>query len=107
MPTNTTHNNVVSLADWRVRIRGSASHGSQEVECAVQELDGEGLVVDSAAELGRYAWVEVDLPDGTGVRALGEVVERRDPLRLAMEVRFKHLFPDHRARLLNALALQA
>ena len=97
--------NVVDLASWRVRLRGSASHS--EVECNVRQVNAAGLVVDAPTDLGRFTWMDVDLPDGTGVSALGEVIPRRDSVELAVEVRFKHLFPDHRARLLSALALQA
>lgn len=97
--------NVVNLAAWRVRLRNSTGHS--DVECNVREVNAAGLVVEAPAELGRYTWMDVDLPDGTGVSALGEIIPRRDPVELAVEVRFKHLFPDHRARLLNALSLQA
>ncbi|MCO4760698.1 MAG: hypothetical protein KC502_04295 [Myxococcales bacterium] len=113
MSLNTAHTDVhsqqgvVNLADWRVRLRGSTSHGAQEVECAVRQITESGMIVETPSELGRFAWMDVNLPDGSGVRALGEVVPRRDAVELAMEVRFKHLFPDHKARLLSALALQA
>ena len=100
-------NNVLDFADWRVRLRGCGGDASEGVACHVRRVNETGLIVDTPAQLGRFAWMEVDLPDGTGVSVLGEVVERRDPIELAVEVRFKHLFPDHRARLLSALALQA
>ena len=92
---------VVELAAWRVKVRGSASHGSQLQQCAAREVRDDGLMLEGAEEagLGRYVWMDVDLPDGGEVRALGEVVGRRDPVSLAIEVKFKHLFPDQRRRL--------
>ncbi len=96
---------VVELAAWRVKVRGSASHGSKEQQCAAREVRDDGLVLEGAEEsgLGRYVWMDVDLPDGGEVRALGEVVGRRDPVSLAIEVKFKHLFPDQRRRLAAVL----
>jgi hypothetical protein len=43
------------------------------------------------------------LPDGEPVRALGEVIVRRDATSIALDIKFKHLFPDHKRRLLVAL----
>ncbi|MEY3013245.1 MAG: hypothetical protein RIT45_1980 [Pseudomonadota bacterium] len=96
---------VVDLAAWRVKVRGSASHGSQRAECALREVRDDGMVLEGAddASLGRYVWLDVDLPDGREVKALGEVVGRRDPRQLALDVKFKHLFPDHRRTLQAAL----
>jgi hypothetical protein len=87
-----------------VSVRGSASHGSNETEGTSMRIDDEGMTVDGVddVELGRFVWCDIKLPDGP-VRALGEIM-RRDPLELAMEVRFKHLFPDARRRLLTSLA---
>jgi len=51
------------------------------------------------AELpGRFVWVDLELPDGTTVRALGEVLAF-DGETGAFDIRFKHLFPDARDRL--------
>jgi hypothetical protein len=97
--------NVVDLAAWRVRVRGSASHGSQNDEYGVESISDEGVVLDHGDEtkLGRFVWLDVGLPDGSEVKALGEVVGRRDPRHLALDVKFKHLFPDHRRALRAAL----
>ncbi|MCB9739637.1 MAG: hypothetical protein H6747_10240 [Deltaproteobacteria bacterium] len=97
--------NVVDLAAWRVKVRGSSSHGSQRPECALREVRPDGVVLEGADEgsLGRYVWLDVDLPGGGEVKALGEVVGRRDPRQLALDVKFKHLFPDHRRALQAAL----
>lgn len=104
---------VIDLQAWRVRVTGSSSHGSQQQECAAKRIDADGMVLEapaplrdaaSAAEgLGRYVWLDVALPEGTDIRALGEVVARQDAVDLALEVKFKHLFPDARRRLLRAL----
>lgn len=92
------------VALYPVSIRGSASHGGHETEGMSLRIDGDGMTVEGVAdvELGRFVWCDIDLPNGP-VKALGEVL-RRDPLELAMEVRFKHLFPDARRRLLTSLA---
>lgn len=86
-----------------VALRGSSSAGSNEAE-GQAEISGDGMTVRGVedVELGRFVWCDIGFPQGD-VRALGEVT-RRDPLSLALEVRFKHLFPDMRRRLLTALA---
>lgn len=87
-----------------VLVRGSASHGSHDTDGTVATLTDSGARIEGIKDvaLGRYVWLDIGLPDGE-VRALGEV-QRRDGLELALEVRFKHLFPDHRRRLLATLA---
>ena len=45
-----------------------------------------------------FVWVEVQLPGGAKIRPLGELVTVSNG---AMTVRFKHLFPDHRASLMG------
>jgi len=76
-----------------------------EVEGLTECVDADGLVLRNAGdlELGRYIWLDLDLPDGEEVRALGEVLPRRDAASLALDIKFKHLFPDQRRRLLHAL----
>ncbi len=104
---------IIDLHAWRVRVTGSASHGSRQRDCAARRVDADGMVLEAPApatdapriaeSLGRYVWLDVALPDGADVRALGEVVARQDAVDLALEVKFKHLFPDARRRLLRAL----
>ncbi|MBP46483.1 MAG: hypothetical protein CMH53_00925 [Myxococcales bacterium] len=96
--------NVISLDDWRVKVRGSSTSGTDDVECDLTSIESDRAVLKSDANVGRFAWLEVNLPDGSDVRVLGEFERRKDPLQLALEVRFKHLFPDHKIRLMRALA---
>lgn len=71
----------------------------------VEHVDLQGVAVKAfdAQAFGRYVWLNLDLGDGDPVRALGEVVDRRSPASAALDIRFKHLFPDYRARLERAL----
>ncbi len=88
---------------YPVLVRGSSSHGGHDADGVVAQLTDDGARIEGVGDvqLGRYVWLDMDLPGGD-VRALGEI-ERRDGLELALEVRFKHLFPDHRRRLRAAL----
>lgn len=71
----------------------------------IARLDAEGVTVPSlvSTALGRYVWLDLQLGDGEPVRALGEVAAPRDPALVAIDIRFKHLFPDDRRRLLAVL----
>lgn len=94
---------------WRAQVRGSASHGSRERACSVRELRRDAVVLDEvcAEELGRYVWLDLRPPTGPGLRALGEVLPPFDPHTAALEIKFKHLFPDDRRRLERAMAIDA
>ncbi len=83
--------------------RGEANKGAAEAE--VERVDMQGVAVKAfdAQAFGRYVWLNLDLGDGDPVRALGEVVDRRSPAAAALDIRFKHLFPDYRVRLERAL----
>ena len=87
-----------------VAIRGSASHGNHCVEGTGDKINGDGMTVTGVqdVDLGPFVWCDIGLPGGD-IKALGEVT-RRDPLALAIEVRFKHLFPDAKRRLLTVFA---
>ena len=87
-----------------VSLRGSSTHGSMEADGESAEISDEGMTITGVGDvdLGRFVWCDIAFPQGS-VRALGEVT-RRDPLQLALQVRFKHLFPDARRRLLTLLA---
>ena len=97
--------NVVDLAAWRVRVRGSASHGGRQAQGGVAAVRDDGMVLSDVDEagLGRFVWLDVELPNHETIKALGEVVARKDPRRLALDVKFKHLFPDQRHLLTAAL----
>jgi len=97
--------NVIRLSDRRVRLHRRDACSEPEVEGLTECVDADGLVLRNAGdlELGRYIWLDLDLPDGEEVRALGEVLPRRDAASLALDIKFKHLFPDQRRRLLHAL----
>jgi len=92
-------NNVIDLHDARVRLRDN------DIELHADRVDSQGLMLRDSAQvhLGRFVWMALELPEGDPVVALGEVLPQRDPTSLALEIRFKHLFPDHKRRLLRAL----
>ncbi len=92
-------NNVIDLHDARVRLRDN------DMELHADHVDAQGLSLRDSAQvhLGRFVWMDLELPEGEPVRALGEVLPRRNPTSLALEIRFKHLFPDQKRRLLRAL----
>ncbi|GEM_PF-3156716 len=102
-PTDRIPAQTAKRPSYPVLLRGSSSHGGHEAE-ATGAVHDDGVDVEGVGdvELGRFVWVDIGIPGGD-VRALGEVV-RRDPLQLALEIRFKHLFPDARRRLYTALA---
>ena len=93
-------------AALRLHVDGKGRHQTSEVDGEIERVDLEGLAVKAvdASALGRYVWLDLDLGDGEPVRALGEVMQRRDPAAVAVDIRFKHLFPDYRVRLERALA---
>ncbi len=97
--------NVIRLAERRVRLHSTTATSDPDCELT-GDVDADGLVLRDAGDmaLGRYVWVDFDV-DGEGepVRALGEVLPRRDSMGLALDIKFKHLFPDHKRRLLQAL----
>lgn len=86
-----------------VAASSESSHATAEAE--VERVDMQGVAVKAfdAHAFGRYVWLNLDLGDGDPVRALGEVVDRTSPAAAALDIRFKHLFPDYRARLERAL----
>jgi len=94
--------NVIRLAEARVRLHPSTAQG--DCEATADHVDADGVSLRDAADLdlGRFVWMDLDLPDGDPVRALGEVLPR-DPTSVALDIKFKHLFPDPRRRLLRAL----
>ena len=62
-----TLNNVVSLDDWRVKVRGSNKNTSEDLECDLESINSERAVLKSDADVGRFAWLHVNLPDGSDV----------------------------------------
>lgn len=97
---------VILLADRRVRLHKGNATADADLEALAERVDADGLVLRDPGdlELGRYVWLDVDVADdGEPVRALGEVLPRRDPTSVALDIKFKHLFPDQRRRLLRAL----
>lgn len=104
LPPDDLPDNVIRLCDRRVRLCPTGPEPDQEL--LAERVDEDGLVLRDAGELslGRYVWFDLELPDDEPVRVLGEVLPRRDPTSLALDIKFKHLFPDHKRRLLTALA---
>lgn len=92
--------NVICLAERRVRVRS----GQADAELTA-DVDAHGLRLryPTAMPPGRFLWLDIEVRDGDEpVHALGEVVGR-EALALALDIKFKHLFPDQRRRLLEAL----
>ena len=91
---------------WSVRVQGSASHGSSAGEYQATAITGDGVVLDGGADVdwGPFVWLDVALPCAEPVHVLGAVEGRHDPVSLALNVKFKHLFPDHRRRWQHAVS---
>ena len=69
------------------------------------DVDAHGLRLryPTAMPPGRFLWLDIEVRDGDEpVHALGEVVSH-EAVALALDIKFKHLFPDQRRRLLAAL----
>ncbi len=100
---------IPTSGPWPVRIQGSASHGSSAGEYQTAEVSGDGVVIDGGADVdwGPFVWLDVGLPASEPVHVLGAVEGRHDPASLALNVKFKHLFPDHRRRWHDAVHAEA
>lgn len=95
----------VSQPSRKAGLHKGAPAGRADCELEVERVDGDGVALKAfdAQAFGRYVWMDLDVGDGQPLRALGEVMQRRDPAAVALDIRFKHLFPDYRRRLLEAL----
>lgn len=89
----------------KVGLHRTQAQGSPDCVGTAQHLTSQGLQLTErpSPELGRFVWLDLELDDGEPVRALGEIVPSRTAVDRACDIRFKHLFPDHRRRLLDAL----
>ena len=88
----------------KVGVHRTAAGGDPDLVGTTDRLDANGLSLREVHEaLGRYVWLDLDLGGPEPVRALGEVLPNRDSTQVALDIRFKHLFPDQRRRLLDAL----
>lgn len=88
----------------KVGVHRSRAGGQPDLFATAERLDADGLSLREVHEaLGRYVWLDLDLGDSEPVRALGEVLPARDPAQVALDIRFKHLFPDQRRKLMAAL----
>lgn len=88
----------------KVGVHRTRASGDPDLVATAEHLDADGVSLREVHEaLGRYVWLDLDLGGAEPVRALGEVLPARDPTRIALDIRFKHLFPDQRRKLLAAL----
>ncbi len=96
--------NVITLHHHRVALHRGAVRQSPELEAEAESIDADGVHLSDVGQvdLGRYVWMDLNVDEGEPVRALGEV-QPRDPLTLALDIKFKHLFPDQKRRLMRAL----
>ena len=96
--------NVITLHNHRVALHRGNAHQAPDLETQAESIDLDGVHLNDvgALELGRYVWMDLNVDEGEPVRALGEV-QPRDPLTLALDSKFKHLFPDQKRRLMRAL----
>lgn len=91
-------------ASRKVGVHRSRAGGHPDLVATAERLDADGVSLREVHEaLGRYVWLDLDLGGGEPVRALGEVLPSRDPAQVALDIRFKHLFPDQRRKLMAAL----
>ena len=98
------HGQCHHLHHHRVALHRGANAQTPDVEANAESIDADGVHLSGVGQvnLGRYVWMDLDVDEGEPVRALGEV-QPRDPLTLALDIKFKHLFPDHKRRLMRAL----
>ncbi len=92
---------LVSASDG-LKVTHRASAG-RAFETPIVSVDREGLEVTdipNTMDDVRFVWLEFGVPNepGKSIKALGEI-EPPPSEGLARRVRFKHLFPDQRARL--------
>lgn len=88
----------------KVGVHRTKAGGDPDLVGTADHLDANGLSLREVhVALGRYVWLDLDLGGSEPVRALGEVLQSRDSTQLALDIRFKHLFPDQRRRLMDAL----
>lgn len=88
----------------KVGVHRTSAGGDPDLVGTADRLDAHGLSLREVHEaLGRYVWLDLDLGGAEPVRALGEVLPARDSAQVALDIRFKHLFPDQRRRLMDAL----
>ncbi len=88
----------------KVGVHRTSAAGDPDLVGTADRLDANGLSLREIHEaLGRYVWLDLDLGGAEPVRALGEVMPARDSAQVALDIRFKHLFPDQRRRLMAAL----
>lgn len=108
-------NNASSKRPSMLRCRRAGSQRAEGSEAAsdvatAECIDPNGMRLRDVptAWLGavqqRYMWLDLELDDGEPLRALGEVLPSTAAMGQALDIRFKHLFPDHRRRLMQALA---
>ncbi len=97
-------NNVITLHNHRVALRRGTNAQAPDIETQADSIDQDGVHLNDVGQvdLGRYVWMDLNVDEGEPVRALGEV-QPRDPLTLALDIKFKHLFPDQKRRLMRAL----
>lgn len=80
--------------------------GHRQYHAVGNNLSMTGIVLDTPAEAladSRYMWLEFGIPGSSDkIKALGEITERNP---FGVTVRFKHLFPDQKARLASHLGV--
>lgn len=106
-PDQPRASNVIPWGRPHVALRHGTDPKQVDVETDDAQVDADGVHLqgadaDGAEDLGRYVWVDLRVDAGEPMRALGEV-QPRDPLTLALDIKFKHLWPDERRRLLRAI----
>ncbi len=96
---------AMPLRPVKIHHRDATAAPESEGTCDV-DADGMRLHGGEVPDNVRYLWLDVDVGEAEPVRALGEVLRRTDPTTIALEIKFKHLFPDHKRRLMAALRSQ-
>jgi hypothetical protein len=98
-----------ALSGRRVGVHRIEALGDPDAVATVETVDQQGLRLHGLPAawreqpLGRYVWLDLGLDDGEPLRALGEILPDSTATGQALDIRFKHLFPDHRRRLLQVL----
>jgi hypothetical protein len=80
--------------------------GKTQHQAVGNNLSMTSITLDTPAEAlkdSRYMWLEFGLPGSSDkIKALGEITDRST---FGVTVKFKHLFPDHKAKLAGHLGV--
>ena len=92
--------NAISVEPIEATLTFGAREAERRVTGQLRGLKPEGCVITSSEAITdvKYAWLEVELPNGETIRPLAELGGQEDD---GMALSFRYLFPKDRVRLNN------